>query len=64
MPPDAVNAPLKSDTVGLLVEPTLSFTTQPVSLAANINTNADFTIVADVTDNTTEDIVYSWVDSK
>ena len=57
---NAVNAPLKSDTVGLLVEPTLSFTTQPVSLAANINTNADFTIVADVTDNTTEDIVYSW----
>ena len=58
---NAVNAPLKSNTVGLLVEPTLSFTTQPVSLAANINTDADFTVVADVTDNTTADIVYSWL---
>ena len=58
---NAVNAPLKSNTVGLLVEPTLSFTTQPVSLAANINTDADFTVVADVTDNTTSDIVYSWL---
>ena len=57
---NAVNAPLKSDTVGLLVKPTLSFTTQPVSLASNINTDADFTVVADVTDNTTADIVYSW----
>ena len=58
---NAVNAPLKSDTVGLLVEPTLSFTTQPVSVAANINTDASFTVVADVTDDTTDDIVYSWL---
>ena len=58
---NAVNAPLKSNTVGLLIDPILSITTQPVSLAANINTDADFTVVADVNDNITADIVYSWL---
>ena len=57
---NAINAPLKSDTVGLLVLPQLSFTTQPESLSANVNNDANFTVVAAVTDNTTEDIVYSW----
>ena len=57
---NAVNAPLKSDTVGLLIQPKLSITTQPVSLAANVNTDVDFNVVADVNDNITADIVYSW----
>jgi len=57
---NAINAPLKSDTVGLLVRPQLSFTTQPESLSANVSNDANFTVVADITDNTTEDIVYSW----
>jgi len=58
---NAINAPLKSDTVGLLVRPQLSFTTQPESLSANVNNDANFTVVADITDDTTEDIVYSWL---
>ena len=57
---NAINAPLKSDTVGLLVRPQLSFTTQPESLSANVSNDANFTVVAAVTDDTTEDIVYSW----
>ena len=58
---NAVNAPLKSDTVGLLIQPKLSFTTQPVSLAANVNTDASFNIVAAVNNNITADIVYNWL---
>ena len=58
---NAVNAPLKSDTVGLLIQPKLSFTTQPVSVAANINTDASFSIVAEINNGITADIVYSWL---
>ena len=58
---NAVNDPLDSDTATITIDPLIEIIAQPTSRQALINTNATFTVDADLTDSSyTTELSYQW----
>jgi len=59
--PNAINEPFDSATAKLTVSPVISLTREPINSTVGEGVNATFTVVADVSDGSNQNLSYQWV---